>query len=153
MYDSSMYPRNVHTRAFEVCTFGPCIHTYIHTYIHTSSCLGMYVSPDIHTYQTFLSFSRYVCFPGHTYIHTGYALKVCTFGPCIHTYIHTSSCLGMYVSPNIHTYHTYLSFSRYVCSPETYIPLILRYVPLDHTYIRTYIPRWGGGRGCLLDTY
>ena len=90
----------------------------------------MYVSPDI-----------------HTYIHTGYALKVCTFGPCIHTYIHTyihtSSCLGMYVSPNIHTYHTYLSFSRYVCSPETYIPLILRYVPLDHTYI----PRWGGRQG------
>ena len=29
MYDSSMSPTNIHTPAFEVCTFGPCIHTYI----------------------------------------------------------------------------------------------------------------------------
>ena len=74
--------------------------TYIHTYIHTCLFFSMYLSPDIHTYHTYLLFSRYVCFPaGHTYIlgmydssmyprneHTR-AFEVCTFGPCIHTYI------------------------------------------------------------------
>ena len=29
----AMSPRNTHTRAFEVCTFGQYIHTYIHTYM------------------------------------------------------------------------------------------------------------------------
>ena len=50
----AMSPRNTHTRAFEVCTFGQYIHTYIHTYIHASSFLGIYFSPHIHTYHTYL---------------------------------------------------------------------------------------------------
>ena len=59
----------------------------------------------------------------------------------------------MFPQTYIHTFHihTYLSFSRYVCSPETYIPLISRYVPFDHTYIHTYLD--GGGRQGLPARY
>ena len=54
-----------------------------------------YVSPDIHTYHTYLSFSRYVCFPRHTYIPI--------------TDIHTCHFLAMSVSPHIHTLrHTHV---------------------------------------------
>ena len=54
-----------------------------------------YVSPDIHTYHTYLSFSRYVCFRRHTYIPI--------------TDIHTCHFLAMSVSPHIHTLrHTHV---------------------------------------------
>ena len=45
--------------------------------------------------------------------------------------------------------HTYLDFCMIVRFPETYIPMILRYVRFEHTYIHTYIHTYldGGEAG------
>ena len=157
MYDSSMSPTNIHTPwllryvrldhayihtyplLFLGMSFSPNRHAYIpdiplyfsrsvcfpRTYIHTSPFPGMYVPPDIPT--------RYVCFPGHTYIPTMLS-EVCMFGPCIHTYIHTDiypyTFLGLYLSPR----HTYIPLLFQVCMfPQTYLPGM--YVSPRHTYI------------------
>ena len=73
--------------------------TYV-SYIHTN---------NRHTY---LSFSRDVCFPTHTYM-TSYTCLI----PMRHTHadIHTCHFLAMYVSPHIHTLrHTHVYYPRVI---------------------------------------
>ena len=71
----------------------------------------------------------------HTYIHA--SSFQCIFPQTsIHT-IHTSYFLGMYVSPP--DIHTYWVCTTLLCIRETNIPVLLRYVRLDHAYIHTYL--------------
>ena len=114
-----------------------------HTY---RKIVGMYVSQN--TYIPVIG--MYVC-GTHTYLDNHE--YVCLW----ETYRPRHSCVCIFAGNihNIHTSqrgpakHTYLDFCMIVRFPETYIPMILRYVRFEHTYIHTYIHTYldGGEAG------
>ena len=153
----------IHTHSCYVCMFR---HTYIHTYIPRwggrQGLPARYLltsANEVCRKHTDLENDRYVCMSGETigmyvcmcpqiYIPLTYINTTCTLWPhtrlcctCTQTYIHTihtCNLLGMYVSPDIHTYiPTYIHTYRVCMFPRTYIHdgyVRLFYVSDKHTY-------------------
>ena len=106
----------------------------------------MYVCPGKHTYRVNYRYVWYVCMSGYMCNTDVYVAKECRWYLCMSkvcisgdTYIHTYKPI---VSPDI---HTYLSFSRSVCSLHTSFAEVSKYLagnpclPPPSRYVCMYV--------------